>query len=251
MWRKELVIMKKRILALGLTGVMMFGMATSVMADAGGTVTCDVTIDTRALALETKVAEGAGITGAVTTFENVQVTDLDNNGKIDMLDALKAASSNQSNFSYTIVGSGYGDYVKAIGNQGPEVTDPKYLLQAMGFVQSGWMGSVNGVYPSTSLGLQSVTDNDDVDFRFTVTGSYDLTSGNYIPGPNNDYPALDLEFLDLVDKARVSTDSTIKEVGDAYYDTVLALADKAGYTAEFFRTMPIVDEIDSLRGLLQ
>lgn len=243
--------MKKRILALGLTGIMMFGMATSVMADAGGTVTCDVTIDTRALALETKVAEGAGITGAVTTFENVKVTDLDNNGKIDMLDALKAASSNQTNFSYTVVDSEYGDYVTAIGNQGPKVTDPKYLLTAMGAVQSGWMGSVNGVYPSTSLGLQPVTDNDDVDFRFTVTGSYDIATGGYIPGPNNDYPALDLEFIDLVDKARASADSTIKEAGDVYYDRVAAFADPAGYTSEFFKTKPIVDEIDFLRGLLQ
>lgn len=243
--------MKKRILALGLTGIMMFGMATSVMADAGGTVTCDVTIDTRALALETKVAEGAGITGAVTTFENVKVTDLDNNGKIDMLDALKAASSNQTNFSYTVVDSEYGDYVTAIGNQGPDVTDPKYLLTAMGAVQSGWMGSVNGVYPSTSLGQQSVTDQDDVDFRFTITGSYDLTSGNYIPGPNNDYPALDLEFIDLVDKARASANSDIKKNGDNYYNTVAASVEDAGYTSKYFRTTPLVDEIDFLRGLLQ
>lgn len=243
--------MKKRILALGLTGIMMFGMATSVMADAGGTVTCDVTIDTRALALETKVAEGAGITGAVTTFENVKVTDLDNNGMIDMLDALKAASSNQTNFSYTVVDSEYGDYVTAIGNQGPDVTDPKYLLTAMGAVQSGWMGSVNGVYPSTSLGQQSVTDQDDVDFRFTITGSYDIDTGSYIPGPNKDYPALDLTFLDLIDQALASPDASVQAKGQQYYDAINKKDDGEGYTSSYFQKNGLTKKIDELSNILK
>lgn len=243
--------MKKQLMALGLVGVMMFGMATSVMADTGNSVTCDVTIDTRALALETKVVNGAGITGPVTTFEDVVVTDLNNNGSIDMLDALIAASDNQTNFTYTIVDSTYGDYLTVIGNQGPDVTDPSYLLTAWGYVQSGWMGSVNGVYPSTSLSLQSIASGDDVDFRFTITGSYDIATGNYIPGPNNDYPSLDLEFIDLVDEARASSDSDIKEIGDAYYATIAAYADTDGYTSKFFQEMPLVDEIDGLRTLLQ
>lgn len=245
--------MKERVLALGLIGVMTLGMSTAVMADpAEGSVTCDVTLDSRALALETKVLSGSGITGAVTTFEDVVVTDLDGNGKIDMVDALKAASADKTKFSYTVVDSTYGAYVTEIGGQGPDVTNASLLLKdGYGYIQSGWMGSKNDVYPSVSLGATEIADKDDLEFRFTITGSYDIATGGYIPGPNNDYPSLDLKFIDLVEKAKNSSDADTAEIGQAYYDTIAASADANGYTSSFFQMNPIVDEIDGLEALMQ
>lgn len=244
--------MRKQIIALGLTGVMMFGMATSAFAAEEDSVRCSVTIDTRALALETGVVEGAGITGPVTTFE-VETTDENGNGKIDMMDALITASNGQTNFSYYYEPSEYGgDYLKEIGNQGPDVTDPSHLItSSWGVIQSGWMGSVNDYYPVVSLSLTDIEDGDDLEFRFTITGSYDITTDNYIPGENNDYPALDLKFIDLVDQAMASEDAEIAEIGEAYYETIAAYTDAEGYTSGFFQVFPLVDVIAELEGLLQ
>lgn len=251
--RKGAKQMRKQIIALGLTGVMMFGMATSAFAAEEDSVRCSVTIDTRALALETGVVEGAGITGPVTTFEVTNVTDLNNNGQIDMMDALIKASDNQKNFSYYYEPSEYGgDYLEEIGNQGPYVTDPSHLItSSWGVIQSGWMGSVNDYYPVVSLSLTNIEDGDDLEFRFTITGSYDIATDNYIPGVDNDYPALDLKFIDLVDQAMASEDVEIAGYGEAYYETIAAYTDAEGYTSGFFQEFPLVDVIAELEGLLQ
>ena len=66
---------------------------------------------------------------------------------------------------------------------------------------------MNGYYPSVAMDLYTtVTNNCNVNFRYTVTGSYDVNTSSFPSAPP--YPNLDCDFLDLYDSLAAITNPT-------------------------------------------
>lgn len=243
----------KKLLSLGLAGAMMLGMAaTAVAAPAEeDTVTCDFVIDTSTLMLEGAAIDG--FPGAVTTYSDLSVTDANKNGIIDVTDVMVTASTKSPQFTYNMGPTEYGDYIYDIGNVGVRATPRDLLLtiaEGEAGVQSGWTCYVDDYFPVVSLDKVPVKDGQTVTFDFTITGSYDINTGAYVPGLLNDYQPLDVKFLKLVNEARASSDAELKEIGDAYYETILACADDEGYTSAFFKTFNVYEEGKALEEML-
>ena len=231
----------KKGLAIVLALVMVFAMTATAFASTNTDILVNVTIDTRTLsrsAVFMSKTDGTalGTTPVVTTTVTVpsgsNVLTVLNAAKTALgFEVISEASSYGGTFVTDIAGVGeknfVGDkvwntstnkydyqftYTDSAGVQknslfSSESSADDYLLFASGALCSGWVYSVNGYYPSVAMDLYTtVTNNCNVNFRYTVTGSYDVNTSSFPSAPP--YPNLDCDFLDLYDSLAAITNPT-------------------------------------------
>lgn len=222
-----------KVLVLALALVMVFTMTASAFATGDDeSISVNVTIDTRTLSRSdvlmrttngTALGTSPVVTTTVTVPEGSDVLDVLNAAKNQLgFEVISEASSYGGTFVTDIAGVGEKSFVgdkvwdsstskynyqftytsggitkNSLFTSEAEADD--YLLFAYGALCSGWVYSVNGYYPDVAMDLYTnVTANCNVNFRYTVTGSYDVGTSSFPTAAP--YTNWDCEYIDTCDQ---------------------------------------------------
>lgn len=234
----------KRLMGICLILVMILGMMPfTAMAEAtSGDITVSLTLDTRALKRNEAMLiynEDNNYELFDSNYETFSVTIPIGSSVYDVL--TKAATKN----NFTVDADMYGDdyFVTSIGYIGEDSfsleQQEEYLLRVeyfgSKFLASGWVYNVNGIYPDVSMGKTQVADGDDIRISYTITGSWDIATEDFLAA---DYPNLDLNFLDAFEELKASnpTGAAATFVSDIEEQMTEIENDYDGFTSRWYAT---------------
>lgn len=227
----------KRLMGICLILVMILGMMPfTAMAEAtSGDITVSLTLDTRALKRNEAMLKDNNNQLLNFNHKTFTATVPDGSSVHDVLITV----ADQENFTV----EGTPSFVTAIGQVGEDYftlqEQEDYLLRVeyygSKFLASGWVYSVNDVYPPVPIGSTQVADGDDIRLAYTITGSWDIATEDFLAP---DYPNIDLNFLDAFEELKASnpTGAAATFVSDIEEQMTEIENDYDGFTSRWYAT---------------